>query len=198
MRETGPLHTRYWEPMTSTLQVLSLVEKAEPIQVRFTLRSRDQQSMWMQDRCKVYMDSYMALNGSCFMVTWTLFKNHFLEIGLTQIRETMALWMLTTVDLFYFMWGPSWIKNHWNSIWLRAQSHVTSHCTWGSMTTLDVFGGALGQPLGTFFWALTISWSRLLACVWSGLQTESLPDCSIYLILILRETTMQISMKNVI
>ena len=40
--------------------------------------------LWMQDdRCQVYMDSYMALNGSCFMVTWTILKNHLLEVGLT-------------------------------------------------------------------------------------------------------------------
>ena len=57
----------------------------------------------MQDVCKVYMDSYMASNGSSFMVTWTISKNHLLEVGLTQTRETMALRMLTTVDLFYFM-----------------------------------------------------------------------------------------------
>ena len=52
---------------------------------------------------KVYMDSYMASNGSCFMVTWIVFKNHLLEVGLTQNRETMALRTLTTVDLFYFI-----------------------------------------------------------------------------------------------
>jgi hypothetical protein len=56
----------------------------------------------MQDGCKVYMDSYMASNGSCFMVTWTIFKNHLLELGLTQNSETMALRTLTTVDLFCF------------------------------------------------------------------------------------------------
>ena len=28
--------------------------------------------MWMQDDCRVYMDSYTASNGSCFMVTWTM------------------------------------------------------------------------------------------------------------------------------
>ncbi len=33
------------------------------------------------------------------------------------------------------------------------------------MTTLHDFGGVLGRPLDTFFWALTISWSRLLAGV---------------------------------
>jgi hypothetical protein len=40
------------------------------------------------------------LNGSCFMVTWTILKNHLLEVGLKQNQETMALETLTTVDLF--------------------------------------------------------------------------------------------------
>ena len=38
----GPLHTWDWEPGITTLQALSLVEKAEPVQVHFTLRLRDQ------------------------------------------------------------------------------------------------------------------------------------------------------------
>ena len=46
---------------------------------------------------KIYMDSYMASNGSWCMVTWIIFKNHLLEVGLTRNRETMALQMLTTV-----------------------------------------------------------------------------------------------------
>jgi hypothetical protein len=44
---------------------------------------------------KSTMDSYMAPNGSCFML-----KNHLLEVGLTQLQETMALRMLIFVDLF--------------------------------------------------------------------------------------------------
>jgi hypothetical protein len=40
----GPLHTRDREPVTITLQALSLVEKAEPVQVHFPLRWRDQRS----------------------------------------------------------------------------------------------------------------------------------------------------------
>ena len=44
----------------------------------------------MQDGCKVYMDPYMASNEPCFMVTWTIFKNHPLEVGLTHIWDTMA------------------------------------------------------------------------------------------------------------
>ena len=57
----------------------------------------------MQDGCKVYMDSYMAANGSRFMIIWTIFKNRLLEVGLTQNRDTMALRTLTHVDLFYFV-----------------------------------------------------------------------------------------------
>jgi len=55
---------------------------------------------WMK---KVYMDSYMALNGSCFMVNWTIFKNYLLEVGLTQNLKTMALRTVATVNLFYFI-----------------------------------------------------------------------------------------------
>ena len=58
----------------------------------------------MQDGCKVHMNSYMASNGSCFMVTWTIFDNHLLEVvDLTQNRETMALRTLTSLDVFYFI-----------------------------------------------------------------------------------------------
>ena len=57
----------------------------------------------MPDGCKVYMDSYMASNGSCFMVTWTIFKNYLLEVDLTQNRETMVLQMSASIDLFYYI-----------------------------------------------------------------------------------------------
>ena len=53
----------------------------------------------MRDGCKVYMDPYMASNGSYFMVTWTILKNHLLEVNLTQNHETMALQTLTTIGL---------------------------------------------------------------------------------------------------
>jgi hypothetical protein len=58
---------------------------------------------WMQDGGRVYMDSYLASDKSCYMVTWTILKNHLLEVGLTQNRETMALRTFTTVDLFYII-----------------------------------------------------------------------------------------------
>ena len=49
--------------------------------------------------CKVYMGSYMASNGSYFVVTWIIFINHLLEIGLPQNRETMELQNHTIVSL---------------------------------------------------------------------------------------------------
>jgi hypothetical protein len=57
----------------------------------------------MEDGCKVYMDPYMSSNGSSFMVTWIIFKNHLLEVGLTQNREIKVFRTLTTVDLFCFI-----------------------------------------------------------------------------------------------
>ena len=37
------------------------------------------------------------------MVTWIIFQNHLLEVGVTQNWETTALrTLLTTVGLFYF------------------------------------------------------------------------------------------------
>ena len=57
----------------------------------------------MQGGWKVYMDSYITSNGSRFMVTWTVFQNRLLEVGLTQNRETMAHQTLTTVGLLYFI-----------------------------------------------------------------------------------------------
>ena len=138
--------------MTSTLQALSLVGKAGRSKFTSQLHLRDRRSVWMQDGCKVYMDSYMASNGSRFMVTWAIFKNRLLGVGLTQNQETMTLRTFTTVDLFYmktrvhrnslkvaFGWGPG-------HMWL-------AHYTWGSVTTLHHdFGGVLERSFDTSFW----------------------------------------------
>ena len=40
----GPLHAQDCGPVTIALKALSLVEKAKPVQVQFTLRSRDPHS----------------------------------------------------------------------------------------------------------------------------------------------------------
>ena len=135
-------HTRLRARDHSTSSILS-GGIAEPVQVCFTLCLRDQWSMWMQDGCKVYMDYYLASNGSWLMVTWTISKNHLLEVDLTQNRETMTLQMFTAVDLFYFSmvedpleykfieiafgWGPG-------HIWL----HTTLEGPWPHYMILEV------------------------------------------------------------
>ena len=110
--------------------------------------------------------------------------NHLLEVGLTQNWETMALRMLTIVDLLYIiLYYHIIMLIHWNNICLRARSYTTSHYTWGSVTTLHDFKDVVGQPLDTFFGALTISWSRLLARVWSGPKVRVISCLHILLIL---------------
>jgi hypothetical protein len=52
---------------------------------------------------KFYMGFYIASNGSCFMVTWIVFKNHLLEAWLTQNQEVMAFQKPTTVNFFYYI-----------------------------------------------------------------------------------------------
>jgi hypothetical protein len=156
-----------------THQALSFVEKVEPVQVGFTLRLRDQRSMWMQDGCKVYMDSYMASNGSCFMVNLDYFQKPPLG-GRSNTKPEDHSTPNTHNHCFilvYHVRGPAWIEIHWNSIWLRARSHMTSHYTWVFVTTLHDFRGLL-QPLDVLIWALTIWWSRLLARVWRDPQSK--------------------------
>jgi hypothetical protein len=53
--------------------------------------------------CKMDVKVYVASNGSCLMVTWTVFQNHLLEVGLTQNQETMALRTLGTIGFLYFI-----------------------------------------------------------------------------------------------
>ena len=43
-----------------------------------------------------------------------------------------------------------WIKIDWNSIWLRAQSHITSHYTWGSVTNKSTLYQVLTYGLARF------------------------------------------------
>ena len=149
---------------------LHLVEKAELVQVCFRLRLRDQQSMWMQEMDVKSTWIYMASNGSCFIVTWTTFKKHLLEVDLTKNLETMALRIHTIVNLFYFMMYED--SHEWKFIGIAfgwgPQSHMASHYIWGYVTTRHDFNGALGQSLDNFFGALTISWSQLVPHVWSG------------------------------
>ena len=88
-------------------------------------------------------------------VLWLLgfvFENCLLEVGLTRNREIMALWTFTTVGLFYLyhVWGPAWIETHWNSIWLRIWSRMTSHYTWGSVDHTTWSWRCVGTAFGRF------------------------------------------------
>ena len=43
--------------------------------------------------------------------------------------------------LFYYVWGPTWIEMHWNSIWLRARHiwlHITLEGPWPHYMILEV------------------------------------------------------------
>ena len=59
-RCVGPLHTQGWRPLTMAVQELLLVEKAETVQVHFTLGGEGPKIQRKVRGWKVYMESYMA------------------------------------------------------------------------------------------------------------------------------------------
>ena len=118
-----PLHTRDWMPVTLTIQALIGGNRGVgPSSLASHYAWGTNGVSECKTDVKVYMDSYMA---------WVIFKSHFLEVGLVQNWETMALLMLMSHNrwfiLFYHVRGPAWIEIYWNSIWLRAQSHMVLH-----------------------------------------------------------------------
>ena len=95
----------------------------------------DQRSMWLQDGCEVYLD-WIPTWHRMDHVSWSL--GFFLKPPLGGrpntkpggdhgTSNTHNDWFI----LIYHAWGvwglPAWIGIHWNSIWLRARSHMTSH-----------------------------------------------------------------------
>ena len=93
------------------------------------------------------MDPYMASKGSCFLVTWVIFKNHLLEAGLIQNWETMAF-------------PKSHNRIHWISIIMKARSHMTSCYAWEAVTTLHDFESVLGRGLWTLSFGLLQSYGH--------------------------------------
>ena len=61
----------------------------------------------MQDGCKVYMDSYMASSGSCFMVTCSILKTTRpnTKPGDHGTSKPHNYWFFT----FHHVWGPRWL-----------------------------------------------------------------------------------------
>ena len=106
-------------------------------------------------------------------------------------RPCMALQNLTTIESVYFIMceDPIWIEIHWNSIWLKAQSHMTSRYTWGPATTLYDLKGVLGRPLHTSFGLSQFhfhgSWlvcEVALRLELTGLRIQKIPSSSVYLL----------------
>ena len=95
------IHDDFFRPLGLHLLVWSELERSWPFRPMRDLRM---QWLWaFRAISHMRLRAHTASNGSCLMVTWTIFKNQFLEVGLTQNQETMALRTLTTVDLFYLI-----------------------------------------------------------------------------------------------
>jgi hypothetical protein len=91
----------------------------------------------------------MASNGSYFMITWIIFKNHLLEVTLTQNRKTMALRTLTTVDLLCLD------KNSFKSHLIEGLITYDFTLLLKVRDTLHGFGGGLGTAFGHFPFGLS-------------------------------------------
>ena len=101
-----------------------------------------------------------SLHGFMHGIEWIMFHGHLdyfqkLSLGGRLITKPGDHGTMNPhnrwYSMFYHVRGPAWIEIDWNSIWLR--SHMISHYTWGSVTTLHDFGDVLGRPLDKFFWA---------------------------------------------
>jgi hypothetical protein len=84
-----------------------------------------------------WTDSYMTSNGSCFTVVWIVFQKPLYGAHPSD----------PDLKCCYYCQEKSKI--------MRARSHMASHNPRMSVTTLHDFEGILGQPLDTFFRALT-------------------------------------------
>ena len=145
----GPLHTRDWEPVTITLQALSLVERdgAGPSLLPTTLEKPTEYgyARWME-----------SLHGFLHGIKWSMFHGHLdcYQKPLLGGKPNTKPWDHGTPHahnrwfiLLYHVWGSAWIETHLNSVWLRARSHTALHYTWGSVTTLHDVGGCVGTSV---------------------------------------------------
>ena len=135
----GSLHIRDNEHVTATLQTISLVGKVEPVPSSLHTYARGTDGV-----CECKMDT-----KSTWIPTWHQMDHLSWSLGLFPplggrpntkpgdhgTPNTHNRWFV----LLYRAWGPAWIEINWNSIWLRARSHMTSHSTWGYVTTLHTW-----------------------------------------------------------
>ena len=148
----GPLHTRDWGPVTSTLQPLSLLERRS----RSEFASHYAWGTTGVSKCKMDVKCTWILTWHQMdHVSWSLGlflkpplrSRPNIKLGNHGFSKSHNHWFI----LFYHVWGPHINRNSLKYNWLRACSHNTSHYTWGHVTTLPDFGSALGEPLNIFF-----------------------------------------------
>jgi hypothetical protein len=142
--------------MIVALEALSLVERAEPVHVCYTLHLRDKNSKQMQDGCNVYMDSYMTSYKSCLWSLGIFQKPSFEGRSNTKPerygtpKSHNRWWFIMS----YHICKPPHEQILWNSIWLRARSHRTFtphlrarvHSTWSRKCLGTAFGHFLLDP----------------------------------------------------
>jgi hypothetical protein len=118
-----------------------------------------------------WIPTYMASNGSCFMVNCIIFKKPLVggrpntKPGDHGTPNAHNRWFI----LFHHVWRPAWIYRNslkYHLVEGPGTYGFTLHSRIRDLTTW--FEGVLGRPLDAFFRALTISWSWLLVRVWSG------------------------------
>ena len=101
-------------------------------------------------------------------VSWSLglfSKNHLLEVGLTQNWRPWHSNISHYYVLIMFE-DPAWIEIPWNMIEDLVTYDFTLHLRACDHTPW--FWKCLETTFGHFFWALIVSWSRVLTRVWSG------------------------------
>ena len=98
------------------------------------------------------MNSYMASNGSRFMITWIIFKKHLLKGKAShkirrprhsKFSQLLIYCILSCVGMPY--------EYKFIEIAYGVQSHMTSNYTWGAVTTLHDSRSALRRSLDTSF-----------------------------------------------
>jgi hypothetical protein len=101
-----------------------------------------------------------SLHGFLHGIEWIMFHGHSDYFQKPHIRSRPNtkpledhgtpnihnLWFI----LSYHGWGPTWIDYHRNNVWLRVQSHMTSHHTWRFVITLLDFWRSLGMAYGHY------------------------------------------------
>ena len=133
--------------------------------------------VWGTDRvCMWTQDGWKGLHGFLHGIERILFHGRldfFLKIlplggrprtkpGNHGTLNVYNCWFI----LFYHVWGPAWIEIRWNTTIGWGPGHIWLHTTLGGPRPRYMILEVSWD--GTFFWALRISWSRRLVCVWSG------------------------------